>query len=315
MLNARAPGLELAVDIHEAVDPGFQAGPAKPGPGIQLQRKQLRGVLDVEPGGVRSDHGNEDVVIAGDFRKAKTLIQQALQDFGQRLVARCLHQLPLRVERADRLDARLPSQHLRRQRSDHEHDVARLLVATGVERLLDQRGVADLDEIFRAEREVALPAAQIARRRRRDRHQAVELFAKRIFVPGDGVEERRIILQHGAAELVLRRALLAPDPFEHATNGVLIKPLDRIFGGVADADHVDHGLHFGQRLTGRGYRAVDGAEALPEPEDMTEVVETAFAGAIEEAAEIFKRIDDVPFGEGEKGIVQFAAITWLVDRG
>ena len=108
-------------------------------------------------------------MIAGDFRKAKALIQQALQDFGQRLVARCLHELPLLRQRTDRLDARLLRQHLRRQRSDHEHDVARLVVPTGVERLLDQRGVADLDEIFRAEREDALPTAQIARRRRRDR--------------------------------------------------------------------------------------------------------------------------------------------------
>ena len=189
------------------------------------------------------------------------------------------------------------------------------LVATGVERLLDQRGIADLDEIFRAEREVALPAAQVARRRRRDRHQAVELFAKRIFVPGDGVEEGGIILQHGAAELVLRRALLAPDPFEHAPNGVLIKSLDGVFGGVADADHVDHGLDLRERLCRCGHRAVDGAEALPEPEDMAEIVEMAFAGAIEEAAEILEGIDDVPFGEGEEGVVQFAPVARLVDRG
>src|SRR6185295_9085106 len=74
VLNARAPGLELAVDIHEAVDPGFQAGSAKPGPGIQLQRKQFRRTLDVEFGGIGGNHGNEDVVIAGDLRKANTLI-------------------------------------------------------------------------------------------------------------------------------------------------------------------------------------------------------------------------------------------------
>src|SRR5439155_10881087 len=113
VLNARTLGLELAVDIHEAVDPGFQAGPAKPGPGIQLQRKQFRRALDVELGGIRGNHGNEDVVIAGDFRKANTLVEQALQDFGQRLVARRLHQLPLRVDRADRLDPRRLRQHVR----------------------------------------------------------------------------------------------------------------------------------------------------------------------------------------------------------
>src|SRR5439155_3164578 len=142
-----------------------------------------------------------------------------------------------------------------------------------------------------------------------------ELFAERIFVPGDRVEEGGIILQYRAAELVLRRALLAPDPFEHATNGVLIKSLDRVFGGVTDADHVDHGLDLRERLAGCGHRAVDGAEALPEPEDMTEIVEMAFAGAVEEAAEILERIDDVPFGEGEEGIVQFAPVARLVDRG
>ena len=176
-------------------------------------------------------------------------------------------------------------------------------------------GVADLDEIFRAEREVALPAAQVARRRRRDRHQAVELFAKRIFVPGDGVEEGGIILQHGAAELVLRRALLAPDPFEHAADGVLIKSLDGVFDGIADADDVDHRLYFGQRFSRRRHGAVDGAETPPEPEDVAEIVEMAFAGAIEEAAEILEGIDDVPFGEGEEGVVQFAPVARLVDRG
>src|SRR5207237_8156642 len=140
--------------------------------------------------------------------------------------------------------------------------------------------------------------------RLRDRHPAIQVFEERIFVPGDGVEEGGVVLQHSPAELVLGRALLAPDPFEQAPNGVFVKSLDRVFGGVADADHVDHGLHFGQRLAGYGYRAVDGAEALPEPEDMTEIFEMAFAGAIEEAPEILEGIDDVPFGEGEEGVVQ-----------
>src|SRR5215211_1568164 len=37
VLNARAFGLEFAVDVHETVDPDLQAGPAKAGPGVQLQ--------------------------------------------------------------------------------------------------------------------------------------------------------------------------------------------------------------------------------------------------------------------------------------
>src|SRR5438094_10475469 len=37
MLNARAPGLEIPVDIDEAVDPNLQPGPAEAGPGIKLQ--------------------------------------------------------------------------------------------------------------------------------------------------------------------------------------------------------------------------------------------------------------------------------------
>src|SRR3979490_2046426 len=38
VLNARALGLELAVDIDEAVDPGFQASPPKPGPPPRARR-------------------------------------------------------------------------------------------------------------------------------------------------------------------------------------------------------------------------------------------------------------------------------------
>src|ERR1700688_3852842 len=37
VLDARAPGLEVAVDVDKTVDPGLQAGPAKAGPGIKLQ--------------------------------------------------------------------------------------------------------------------------------------------------------------------------------------------------------------------------------------------------------------------------------------
>ena len=37
VFNARTSGSEIAVDIHQSVDPGLQAGPAKAGPGIKLQ--------------------------------------------------------------------------------------------------------------------------------------------------------------------------------------------------------------------------------------------------------------------------------------
>src|SRR4029079_18833837 len=128
-----------------------------------------------------------------------------------------------------------------------------------------------------AERKIAFPSPQWARCRCRDRHQAIEFFAERIFVPRDGVEERGIVLQHGAGIFILRRARLAPDPFEYAADRVLVKALDGIFGRVADADHVDHGLDIGQRFIARRYGLVDGAEAAPEPENMSEIIEVAFA--------------------------------------
>src|SRR6185369_6869341 len=99
--------------------------------------------------------------------------------------------------------------------------------------------------------------------------------------------------------VVLRRRLVAPDPFEDAADRVLVEPLDGVFEGVADADDVDHRLHLGAGLRG-GYRAVDGAEAAPEAEDMAEIVEMAFAGAVEEAAEILKGVDDVPLRKREE---------------
>ena len=37
VLNRSAPGLEVAVDLDETVDPCLEAGPAKAGPGIKLQ--------------------------------------------------------------------------------------------------------------------------------------------------------------------------------------------------------------------------------------------------------------------------------------
>src|SRR5438445_9011020 len=95
VLNACAPGFEIAVDIDKLVDPSLQACSAKAGSGIKLQRKQLCRTLDVEFRRIGRNHRDQDVVIPRDFRKAKTLVQQALQDLGQGLVARGLHQLPL----------------------------------------------------------------------------------------------------------------------------------------------------------------------------------------------------------------------------
>ena len=37
VLNYGTLGLEVAVDLHETVDPHLQTGPAKAGPGIKLQ--------------------------------------------------------------------------------------------------------------------------------------------------------------------------------------------------------------------------------------------------------------------------------------
>src|ERR1700712_2408624 len=37
VLNTHTPGLEVAVDVHQTVDPSLHAGPAKAGLGIKLQ--------------------------------------------------------------------------------------------------------------------------------------------------------------------------------------------------------------------------------------------------------------------------------------
>src|SRR5262245_43247156 len=277
VLNAGTPGFQLAIDVNETIDPSLQAGPAEAGFGVEIEREKFRRVLDVEGCGIWCDHGDHDLMVAGDLGKRNAPVEQAEHDLGKILVARRLHQLPLRRERADRLDARLGRQHFRRQGRHCEHDVAWFVVAGSVKALLDQPGVADLDEVFGAQRNVAFPAAGLARGRRGERHQAVELLAERIFVPGDGVEEGGIVLQHAAGIVVLWCALLAPDPFENAADRVLVNALDGIFDRVADTDDVDHRLDFGAGLRRRGQRAVDGAEAAPETEDMAEIVEMAFA--------------------------------------
>ncbi len=48
---------------------------------------------------------------------------------------------------------------------------------------------------------------------------------------------------------------------------------------------------------------------------MAQIAELALAGMIEETAKILEGVDDVPFGEGEVGVVLRAAIALLFDRG
>src|SRR5256884_4397614 len=315
VLDARALCFKVAVDINQALDASLQTGPAKPGFGVEAERKQIRGILHVELRCLGRDDGDEDFAIARDLGNANAFVEQAEKNFGKVLVSRRLHQLPLWRQRADRFDPRVFSRYIGRQRCDHEHDIARLVVTGRIERLLDQAGVTDLDEIFRTEREAALPCARDALRRRRDRHQPVELFAEWIFEPGDGVEERGVILQHRAGIVILRRAFFAPDPFEHASDGVFVETFDRVFGGIADADDVDHRLDLGAGFGGRRHRAVDGAKTSPEAENVPEIIEVAFAGTVEETPKVLERVDDVPFGKGEVGVVELAAIALLIDRG
>ena len=193
------------------------------------------------------------------------------------LVARRLHQLPLRRQRADRLDARLLRQHVRRQRRDHEHDVARLLVAAGIERLLDQRGIADLDEIFGAEREVALPAARAS-----SASAPRSPSARRAFRGTDictrgwcrGTRHNPAAPRGAKSSCGVRCSPLIHSI--HAADGVLVKSLDGVFDGIADADDVDHRLDVGAGFPAVRHRAVDGAEAPPESEDVARDSRTGF---------------------------------------
>src|SRR5262245_59134051 len=161
VLNDGTSRFQLAVDIDQSIDPSLEAGPAEAGSCVEIEREKFRSVLDVERGGLRRDHRQHDLAIPCDFRWCNAAVEQAAQDLSEVLVARRLHELPLRREGADRLDARLGRQYLRRQGRDHEHDVARFIVAGSIERLLDQRGISNLDEIFGAEREVAFPCARL----------------------------------------------------------------------------------------------------------------------------------------------------------
>src|SRR5262245_12175240 len=107
VLNAGTSRLQLAIDIDETVDPSLQAGAAEAGFGVEFEREKFRGIVDVELCGIRCDHGDHDLAIPRDFGQWNAAVEQAAHDLGEILVARRLHQLPLRRERADRLDARL----------------------------------------------------------------------------------------------------------------------------------------------------------------------------------------------------------------
>src|SRR5205085_11077025 len=96
VLNAGTPCLQLAIDIDETVNPSFQARPAEAGFCVEIERERFRGIPDVELCGVRCDHGDHDLAIPGDFREGNAAVEEAEHDLGEILVARRLHQLPLR---------------------------------------------------------------------------------------------------------------------------------------------------------------------------------------------------------------------------
>src|SRR5258706_7242079 len=74
VLDARASGLEVPADIDQTVNSSAKTCPAEAGPGIEIQRKQFRGVLDVQRRGLWSNHGDENLVVAGDLGKSVALI-------------------------------------------------------------------------------------------------------------------------------------------------------------------------------------------------------------------------------------------------
>src|SRR5512138_131618 len=53
VLNAGTPGLQLAIDVNQTIDPSLQPGPAEAGFGVEIEREQFRRVLDVEGGRLR----------------------------------------------------------------------------------------------------------------------------------------------------------------------------------------------------------------------------------------------------------------------
>src|SRR5580765_6081384 len=68
VLNAGTPGLQLAIDVHQTIDPNLQAGPAEAGLGVEIDVKQFPGaILDGENSRCRRNHGDHDLAIAGDL--------------------------------------------------------------------------------------------------------------------------------------------------------------------------------------------------------------------------------------------------------
>src|SRR3954469_2019711 len=67
VLNAGTPGFQLAIDFNHTVDPSLQAGAAKAGFGVEIEREQFRRVLDVEGGYLRRDHRDHDLAVPRDL--------------------------------------------------------------------------------------------------------------------------------------------------------------------------------------------------------------------------------------------------------
>src|SRR5262245_42052943 len=96
VVNAGTPGLQLAVDLHETVDPNLQAHSTEAGSCGAVEVKQFPGVPDVERGVLRRNHGDHDLAVAGDLGQRNAAVEQAENDLGEILVTRRLHKLPLR---------------------------------------------------------------------------------------------------------------------------------------------------------------------------------------------------------------------------
>src|SRR5215470_19143204 len=86
VLNAGTPGFQLAIDVDQMVNPSLQAGPAEAGFGVEVEREKFRRALDVEGCGLWRDHGDHDLMVAGDLGKRNTPVEQAEHDLGEILV-------------------------------------------------------------------------------------------------------------------------------------------------------------------------------------------------------------------------------------
>src|ERR1700741_1720067 len=66
VLNPGTPGLEVAHDVDQTVNPSLQARPAEAGFCVEIEREQFHGILDVELGVLWRDHRDHDLAIARD---------------------------------------------------------------------------------------------------------------------------------------------------------------------------------------------------------------------------------------------------------